>query len=237
MEFNLNIKEKEVYKKIKIIPPANSDWHFFKSLKLTIEQQIEVIRGDIASFFEDDEEANLKRPIINNKELQEKLNTLVEMRKENIKTKHEVTMLLNQEEFIICEKCSGKMYKTPIGVSYEKYGTKYLLKDVNAHENIKYVFMCESCISAVGEDIYIQEQNNLKLRKQLIDAGESFVPNAQGFWHWINYDKKTKPDFMQDPELEPRRRSFEYINIAGVKNAFVKIVEHFPLSNRKESLK
>lgn len=237
MEFEIYVKENGVYNKILVTPPANSNWNYLKNLKLLLDSQIEIIRDDISKIFNNDENVNLKRPRVDDENRQSKIDQLTSFRKANIKCKDELSGLLSLEEFIICENCSNKMYRTPVGVSYERVGTKFLLKDVGLHEVIKYVYMCESCVCAVDEDVYMTIQNNLKTRRDLLEQGERLVPNALGYWHYTENSKYKPSNNAVEDEFEPRRRKFEFIEIKGQKNPFIKITEEYANSGKVVTIK
>jgi hypothetical protein len=200
---------------------------------------LDIIRDDIISFFDGKtkEEINLICPKVVDKEKQEIVDKLVQMRKLNNKTKELLTETLSLEDFIICEHCKSKMYKVPINVKYIKCGNKYVVIDENLHSTIRYSYMCENCIMAVSVESHNEIQDNLKLRNRLIEQGESYVPNKFGFWHWINHNKKTKPtEFFDDEKIECRRRDFEFCKIPGQRSEFVKITEYYPESNKTINL-
>lgn len=231
VEFDLFIKEGAGYTKKHIVQPSGTGWEFIEGLRKTIDNEIENIRIDIAVLFPEGQDVNLKRPVVEDKEIQQKINKLVEIRKVNLDTKQQLTQILTYDDYIICEHCKGKMYKIPVGVSYIKYGNKYILQNINAKEIIKYIYGCENCCYSISEEGYLRKQNLLKLRKQLLDAGESFVPNEFNFWHWENDKKKTKPFDLDNEEKcnHVVRREFEKIKIPGQRQPFVKIIERCSL--------
>lgn len=226
MEFEMYVKDKNEYKLLKIIPPSGSGWDYFKSLKLTVEEQLDNIRNDICKVFnKPKEEINLIFPKINDSKKQEKIDKLVEIRNTNNNIKVHLNKILMDDEFILCEDCGGKMYKTPLNVRYTKFGSKFIIDERDTKFKIKYVYLCSNCTCAISEEIYSIIQNTLKIRNELLERGESFVPNKYNFWHWVNDNKITKPSELQNPELPSKRRLFESIKVKGVKNPFVKITE------------
>lgn len=228
VEFEIFIKENDGYRKKIVIQPSGAGWEFIESLRKTVEQEIEHTREDIAKLFPEDIDINLKRPVVDDTEVQEKINKLVEIRRQNIKTKEQLIQILTYDDYIICENCKGKMYKIPIGVKYIKFGNKYLVQDLCAGETIKYIYGCESCNSCIDAEIHNKKEDLKKLKVQLIKEGESFVPNEYGFWHWENNNKTSKPEYMEEERKECRhifRREFETIKVPGQKQPFVKIIE------------
>lgn len=237
MEFDFYIKDKDEYKKIHLVPPSGAGNDFFKSLRMTIDKEFDTIKTDMLSI---NPYINLKFPKGETLEQQEKIDKLVSIKRTNLITKEELNSILLEEDFIICESCGSKMYKTPVNVGYERTGNRYVLKDVSPTEQIKYVYMCENCVCAVSEN-YLEEVNrNLKLREKLIAEGESFVPGKFGEWSWINHNKKTKPSFMLEDKKEcdhSWKREFTYIKVPGHFQPFVKITETCPYCKKVNTLK
>jgi hypothetical protein len=226
MEFNFYIKESNSYKLMHLIPPSGADWTFFKSLRMTVENQLNIIRNDILQFMgKSKEEANLIVPKVDDKEIQKKIDLLVGFRSLNSKTKNDIVALLSEEKFIICENCGYKMYKVPLNVKYQQMGHSYILKELNNHEIIKYIYCCENCIFAISEECYNEKENNKKWRKQLIEDGYGFVPNEFGFWHWIDSTKKKPEQLLEKYDDTPRKRKFERYDIKN--ETFIKIIEEY----------
>ena len=176
MEFNFFVKDHEIYKKLCIIPPSGSGWEYLKGLKMTIEKELNGIREEIISVCGVDTTVSLSIPRIDNVKKQEKVDKLVEIRKTNLDTKRQIDILLSDEEFIFCEHCKGKMYKTPVNCQYIKYGHRFIIDEPNL-QNIKYSFMCETCPFAVSEDMFLFFERNKLTRKNLLERGYNFVPN------------------------------------------------------------
>jgi hypothetical protein len=128
--------------------------------------------------------------------------------------------MLQDEEFIICHNCKNKMIKTPLNVRYDKIGNRFLLKGITPYEKIDYIYCCEHCICAVPESVHNEFQYWKKLREDLIQKGEKYVPNEFGFYHWIG-----KPDKIETENIPSRRRIFETYKIG--RDEFIKIVDKY----------
>lgn len=183
MEFKFFVKVKNRYEKRKLIPEKNDNKDFFKRLLLTIEEQLDITKNDILSFFDKDKKVNLSRPKHDDWETQRKIEKLVKIRKLNLNVKERLKNLLQEIEFIICE-CGSKMYKTPINVPFKKLGSNYLIEDVGYH-TIEYVYSCENCYRFIDINLYYSLEYNLNLKEKLIRKGYNFVPNEFGLWHFI----------------------------------------------------
>jgi hypothetical protein len=191
MILDVFIKEGEHYKECKIVPPAGSDFSFFKSLRLTIEEQLDTIRKDIVKLYPENWNVSLVSPKIEDDDKQETIDKLVEFRTINIKTKELINNVLKGNEFIICPTCGGKMYRGPVNVAYTKVGTSFIIDSSNG--NVDYSFTCEKCPYFIDEKIYRWQQDLKKQREQLIAEGKYFVPDELGFWHWINTEEIIVP--------------------------------------------
>ncbi|MCK5624970.1 hypothetical protein KAI04_03960 [Candidatus Pacearchaeota archaeon] len=196
MEFILFIKIKKRYEKRLIIPPLDSGTKFFENLNLLIQEQLDIIKNDIMSFSNSEFKISLKRPIHPKREIQEKLDKLINIRKVNIETYEKIKELLKDIDFIICKFCNNKMKKIPIGIPYTKIGNNYILN--GQFNNINYNYICENdnCIHSISEECYSQIVMNLDLRESLLKKGYNYVPNRFGFWHFINdgSDEIKKPE-------------------------------------------
>jgi hypothetical protein len=244
MKFSFFIKDREAYKRIEIDLPENAGWEFIKSLKMTVEEQLNNIREDIVNLFPETNrnDINFINPRSEEKEIQNKIDSLVSIRKVNSDMKNYLTLLLSDDEFIFCKHCKSKMYKVPIGVKYYRFGNKYIISEESL--NNRWVYMCKNCWYAIDEDIYNYVNNNISQRKLLLEQGYNFVPDKFGFWHWedIPNAKGKHPD-MKDAEGEcvhSWRRIFEDIDInLGLykKQKFVKITKVCGLCGKKECVK
>jgi hypothetical protein len=198
MIFKIFIKEGEKYKECDIVAPTGSDFSFFKSLKMSVEEQLNNIRSDILSFYPHNESPSLVFPKIDDYDLQKKIDKLVEMRTKNTKLKEELNDILSGIEFIICESCGSKMFRAPLGANYEKFGNRFLILNENPNQIVEYIYNCSQCNRCVREDVYNQQKKIKELRNRLLSEGESFVPNEFGFWHWDNKKKTTKPAGLEE---------------------------------------
>lgn len=186
MKFILFVKVKDRYEKRLIIPPEDSGKKFFKELNLLIQEQLSIIKKDILSFSNSEFKVSLKRPSHPEREIQEKLNKLINIRRTNIDIHEKIEELLRDTDFIICKYCGNKMRKVPLNVPYTKIGSNYVLN--GKFHNISYNYICEGndCVYSVNEECYNQVVNNLNLRETLLMKGYNFVPNRFGFWHFID---------------------------------------------------
>jgi hypothetical protein len=213
MEFEYIVKVKDHYEQRELKIEKNSDRKFFESLLLTIEEQLEIIKQDILYFFPD-KNTNISRPKHDDYEIQKKIDKLVELRKININIRDSLKSLLQEGEFIICA-CGGKMYKTPINISFKKYGNGFIFPD-GKDSNIKYSYICENCVYAIDEESYLQITKNLKQRSDLLQQGYNFVPNEAGLWHYVGKGeplKKPEELAKDDEENYTYERYFEYIKV------------------------
>lgn len=193
MILDIFIKEGDSYKKCKIVPPAGSDFTFFKSLKMTIEEQLDTIRNDITKLYPDGWHVSLINPKIDDYEKQGIIDKLVEFRTLNMKAKEFLNNMLKGTEFIICKNCGGKMYKHPTNVPYTRMGNSFIISDCNKN-TVNFVFTCESCVFFVDERIYRWQQSLKNQREELLAQGETFVPDDLGFWHHEGDIKKIVAD-------------------------------------------
>lgn len=238
MEFEFFMKDKELYKRIAVTPPSGSGWDYIKGVLLTVDSQLVQIRKEIDEIFGNSGgNNNLTSLKINDYEKQTKLDTLSMMRSKNIETKKILAEVLSEPNFIICPYCSGKMLETPLNISYQKYGNNYIYTDIQNRQSIEIVYMCTECIFAIHKNLHHQVERNKEKRRELLLNKESFVPNDLGFWTWINNEKVTKPKELEDEEIEPRERRFEYINIPTQRSPFVKITEFYPASGKIINIK
>jgi hypothetical protein len=211
MEFEYYTKIKDnKYEKRRIVAEKNSDKKFFNSLLLNIEEQLEIVKQDILSYFPD-KRTNIAFPKHDDFEIQIKVDKLVAIRKTNIDVRDKLKELLHETEFVICE-CGGKMYKTPINTTYKKNNNTFIITD-ESNPNIRYSFTCEKCIRAVDEGCYVQIRNNIKTREKLLQQGYNWVPNEFGVWHWEGKGDKRPPEFDEDEERYTYDRYFEYMKI------------------------
>lgn len=184
MEFEFWMKEKESYKKCVLTPPSGSGWAYLKTVKMTLDKELVNIKEDILDNIDElNSKYDLSFPRSKDPDKQKKINTLIDIRNLNIKTKNHIITLLAAQEFIICPDCEAKMFKKPVNESYEKVGDQYVLKNVSPTASIRYVFMCERCINAISEEVYENVQTLKRTRDELLKKGETFVPNEFGFWH------------------------------------------------------
>jgi hypothetical protein len=212
---------------------VNTGWDFLSKFRLTLEGEMNNIKKDILEQFPHDkrEAVFLPRPSIDDCNKQAKIDKLVEMRSNNRIVLERILNLLQTSEFIICENCKGKMIKTPVGVKYERMGNNFVILDKDT--NCKWVYMCENCVFAISKEIYFFKKRNLEMRKELIESGITFVPNEFGVWNTLAGKPCIKCKELRCEEVRAKRRVFETINIEGVKNPFVKIVEEYPDTGEK----
>jgi len=214
MEFEIYLKNKDTYEKRLIIPPSGSDFSFFKSLKLKIEEEIENMKHDIISLFPSEDDVNLKHPIHEDKDKQEVINKIVEMKRINKNTHEILISILSCNEFIICKNCGGKMIKTPVNIPYRKIAGQYII-EIKPNEVVRYVYMCENCVNAISEENFMQIQNNKKTRQQMIDEGFNWVPNDFGCWYKLDDGKPMNrhPMFKEEGCDHRWKRHWETIKI------------------------
>jgi hypothetical protein len=187
MEFEFWMKESDSYKKCVLTPPSGSGWSYLKTIKMTIDKELDNIKSDILENIDVlNTKYDLSFPKSKDEDKQKKINTLIDIRTTNIRTKNQVITLLAAQEFIICSECNSKMFKKPVNESYEKVGDQYVLKNASLNVPIRYVFMCEQCINAISEEVYENTQTLKKTREELLKKGETFVPNEFNFWHDIH---------------------------------------------------
>ena len=230
MNFDIYFKEGDFYKLRRIEIEDRNDLRFFQNLKITIENELDKIRIDIKKIFPEAEDDRYKliRPKVDDKNTQERLDKILVVRNANMKIRTELLEILQDEEFIICTHCNGKMIKSPVNVRFERIGNKYVIKENGLQGAIKWHYRCQNCIFAEDVGSYNEKKYNIKLRNELIKSGETFVPNEFGFWHYLE-GKEHKPKI--DNELRPRKRIFEFIKIPNVSQPFVKITELYPDTN------
>ena len=198
MQFEFYIKYgKNRYIKKLVEPEIHTNWRWFKSLKLGIENTLKDIRIDLLQYFNGDTRFKLSKPKHDDWEIQKKIDKLVSIRKVNTDIRNILTDILSTNEFIICE-CKSIMYKTPINVSYEKIGTRYILLDDLHGQKPKYVFMCEQCHRAIVEEAYMKTQGLQKQRVELLKKGYNWVPNNSGFWYKFDSKPLNKSPEMCD---------------------------------------
>ena len=187
MSFTFWFKSTNGYRQITMDVPSLSDKTYFYKLKLKVVLELGNIRNDIVKLLGNKNRAKLIKPRVDDKNKQKILDKLVKIRKDNNKVKELLQAVLADEDFLICEHCKHKMYKIPINVSYEKYGNSYIIKEERMPFRIKYIFGCsnDNCHFCIEEEPYRVTQNNLKLRRELLAKGKTFVPNEAGFWHKI----------------------------------------------------
>jgi len=227
MELEVWFTSDKGYRFTKIDLPANVEKDFYEKLKLRLLLETEKIKTEIKKVA-NKYNTSFSKPRISDPVEKIRTNKLIKARKYNLIAMERLDNLLRNDDCIICDRCKNLMYKCPINISYEKVGSGYILLE-NSPVNIDYIYKCsnEKCNSAIDEKTHLYIQNSLKRRRLLLEAGESFVPNKFGFWHWENNKKKTKP-FEKEEENSCDHcwvRDFEYIKIEGQKNLFVKIQE------------
>ena len=225
MEFGIFFKEGKDYIKRTVIPPSGSGWDFFKSLRLSVDRELENIRTDMLNI---DENISLNFPLSLDKKKQIKICKLIVLRDNNKKIRKKLDKIMIDNEFVVCNICGEKMYKIPINVMYSKYENKYIVLDKSA-KNIKFIYACEKCTNTINEECFNIILNNRKTREKLLKEGESWVPNDLGFWHWdfsVN-NKHSKPDYFKDENDDTCehawRRTFEKFFIDNIH--FLKIKE------------
>ena len=233
MNIDFYIKDNMTYKKVQVDCTEDTQWSFLQSLKLSIEVELEHIKNDIINLYDNKNDVILTNPRSSNSEIQQKFDTLVLIRKHNSDTMQILNALMAVNDCIPCDRCSGKMYRIPLFVKYTKVGHKYIIKEDINMEKTRYIYGCESCHSAIGEDAYNEMQNNIKLKDQLLKESKGFVPSKYGFWH---HQLPYHPDALQECD-HSWKREFEYINIENVKSPFVKIIEHCPLCGEKRLIR
>ena len=235
MELEVWFTSKKGYRFTKIDLPANVDKDFYEKLKLRLLQETEKIKAKI-KIVADKYNTSFSKPRITDPTEKIRTKKLIKARKYNLIAIERLDNLLRNDDYIICERCKNLMHRCPINIPYEKVGSGYLLLD-NSIISVEYIYKCSSptCNSAIDEKTHTHIQNTLRLRRLLLEKGESFVPNKFGFWHWENNKKSTKP-FESDEDKEECEhcwtRNFEYINIEGQKNPFVKIQEECVRCNK-----
>ena len=217
MKFNIYIKVKDSYELRELKPETDANKKFFKSVLLLVDEQLEIIKKDILSYFNKGESINLSVPKHESYLIQKKINLLVKIRKTNLVTRDNLKSLLSEHEFIICT-CGAKMYKSPINVIYEKIGNSFIVTDKNIFRT-EYKYNCESCWRCIGVNEYEQKLKNKELKK-----GYTYVPNEFGFWSYISDSNYKKSPDMVSEKIEARERIFEKITIKG-KQVFMKITE------------
>jgi len=183
MEFEIFFKDENNYNKKLFTIPSDNSIEFLKNLRLTVNNELENIKID---FLLVDKNINLKSPSSKDFEKKKVINKLIDIRKNNMEVSLKLGQLLSERETIICTNCGCTMHKTPIGVSYEKIGNRFMIKNQELEQNIKYHFACDSCFLAINEDSYLEVERNKILREKLLSEGECFVPNDFGMWNMKN---------------------------------------------------
>lgn len=226
MIFDIYIKEGSDYKLCKIQPTAGSDFNFFKSLRLSIDEQLDNIRKDILSLYPAGEKTNLISPKIDDYDIQKKIDKLVQIRNVDMRTKEDINAILKGTEFIICENCGHKMYKTPANVMFQKVGNSYIIEGSDK-QTIDYFYQCENCVYGIDESIYLWQQNLKKLREDLLAEGVGFVPDNLGFYSWVKPGKKYRTEQNDEKCRHVYRRKVETYKLMqdGKPREFSKITE------------
>lgn len=201
MRFEFYIKYGQKYIKKELEVESSASWKWFKSLKMTIEDVLDIVRNDILSYFKDKKKVKLSKPVHDDWATQQKINKLIKIRRHNNKVKQDLIDLLSTSEFIMC-KCGAKMYKTPINVGFYKIGTRYIITEDMHGQKPKNAFMCESCYRMIEEEIYNKKQDLKDERKKLIKKGYNWVPNDFGFWYHYGDDPLNKSPEMRDKEVK-----------------------------------
>lgn len=238
MEFEFYIKQKDSYVKKLVTTEPNVGHSWLASLRMNIEQELDKVREDILSYSDDEKDIFIKKPYHPDKNIQNKLNTLVKIRKTNLVTRDVINEILGGTEFIFC-RCGHKMYRTPVDVSYKRMGTGFIITEDKVPHSIRYIYMCEHCVDAVSESSYIHEQQMIKLRNDLLDKGYNWVPNNLGIWYKFNDGKPmNKSPEMRDDLHEcdhAWERKFEKVFIGT--NLFMKITEECKKCNKVVTIK
>lgn len=185
-ELKIYVKNKKVYEERLIKYENNIDKKFFQSLLISINEQLEIVRDHIRSFFPSDN-VNLKKPYHHDWEINNKLKKLCVIRKVNLNAIDKIKEIVQEIDYIICE-CGSKMYRRPINTPYSKFGKGYLL--TAEWYGVKYGYFCEKCVRYIEEEIYGIRQNNIKRRNELLKEGYNWVPNVFGVWYWEEGDRK-----------------------------------------------
>lgn len=190
IELNIDaiLKKDGEYTQVSLSIPAGSGADFFERIKLRLIEETEVIRQDIKSIIGDTNinDINLRRPVVEDKKLQEKVNKLNDARKINLLSITKLNNLLRYNDCIVCDKCKSMMYKTPLYVPFTKMGNSCIIHNVSPNERIEYIYTCsdDNCTYAISESIYLETLRLKNLREELLAKGEKFVPNEFNFWHW-----------------------------------------------------
>lgn len=208
MEFKFYIKTKSNKYELREIVTNNITRDFLNSLLKSIDNELENIRDDLKSI----DGISLSQPSHKDKEINKKIEKLVQIRKVNLDAKVFVKESLSENEFIICEKCGGKMFKVPINVSYKKIGKNYII-NANELNNIQYNFNCENCNFSEREIHYYQKQEWKKRREDLLQKGYNFVPNDFGIWHYLDNGNPLK----KSPEMEDNDPEYTFKRITEEK--------------------
>ena len=188
-----------IYTKLKLL--GNSEKEYFEKLKLRIVVENEKIKTVITKILDKYDIASHGRaPHLPDKKEEEKVRKLLKAKSTNVKSIETLKNLTNYDDCIICEQCGELMYRTPLNISFTKVGHSFIIDRENKFLKIDYFYKCDNpkCHYSIGEMEFEHGQNNLRRRQDLLDAGESFVPNKHGFWHWENDKKDTKPESLND---------------------------------------
>lgn len=178
MIFDIYIKDGENYKFCQIAPPSGCDLKFFKSLQMTIDENINKIRNDIHKYC--GETTCISKPKVDDYETQKIIDKLVEMRNLELRTREKINTVIKGSEFIVCFNCGEKMYKTPVNTAFEKIGNGFILK--NGNEHIQYNYKCCNCNRFIEEEIHERQRYLRELREKLIAQGKTWLPDEFGFW-------------------------------------------------------
>jgi len=239
IEIKLVYKDSDDFKLATLELPAGSDMHYFENLKHRVETETDEIRNAMREILKKYPETSLSKPFVEDKNDKFKIDKLIEARRLNLDSINFINELLNLVDCIVCNRCLNLAYKTPINVPYEKVGKKYIIK-VKDNEPVKYIYCCEKCNNAISEEIHEIEMKNKRLREELIKAGESFIPNEFGFWHWENDKKKTKPEGLNEEKSVCNHiyeRNYETYKIPTDKHNVVKISQKCIYCGQVENLR
>lgn len=184
------VKKDDLYEERLINYEDNIDKKFFQSLILLVDEQLNITREHIRSFFPTGN-VNLKKLYHHDWETNQKLKKLSIIRKTNLIAKDKIKEIIQDIDYIICE-CGARMYRKPLNTPYAKFGKGYLL--TADWFGVKYIYSCEDCIRCIDEEIYGIVQNNIKKRKQLLKEGYNWVPNKFGVWYWEGEGNRKHPD-------------------------------------------
>lgn len=169
--------------------PEN-DFNIYNKLKIRLVEDIENIKLQIFELADKYNTSRMKPSIPDEKD-KIKCSKLVRARRENIIAIDTLKSLLSYENGIICERCGHIMYRTPLNTPYKKFGTTLLL-DNALDTNVEFIFKCSNdvCHYSIDEKCFSAVQNNRFVKQQLLEAGETFVPDDFGMYYDTSVERK-----------------------------------------------